>query len=889
MAATGTSAKTSPTGAGDGERRLFLIDGPSLVYRAFFALPESIATSTGVPTNAIFGFASMLVKIVTEYGVCPTVVAWDAGSSGRTEVYAEYKAQRRSRPDLLKQQWPAMEPLVEAFGYSNVKIDGYEADDVIASLAEHALRADPPVPVMIVTGDRDAFQLIDADGLVKVMATSRGITETKIYDRQAVIDRYGIAPELIPDFYGLKGDTSDNIPGVPGIGDKTASELIQTYGALEDVLAHVDEIKGAKRKQNLLEHADDARVSKQLATVQRDVAVDFDIAAESTREPDRSRVREVFREYELRDPLRRLEEALGDPDVAAPALPAEVKLSGRVRSGTPGDIPHLGAPDSEIALVVQAAETPEGALFADGAPWRFAAAVAGAGQGRGAGAGVEVLAGDCAGPEQVVAACARRPVVAHDAKSLGLVPPGLAHDTMLGAYLIEPARRGYPFAELCEERGLASDLEDPQAAEVVLLGALAGWQREQIAERGLEGVMHDIELPLVAVLREMELLGVRLNLDRLAEITARVREEVAGLEAEIFALAEEEFTIGSPQQLGQILFEKLGLSRKRRGKTGYSTDARVLQAIRTEHEIVPKIERWRELSTLAKTYLDVLPEEVDERSRIHTTFLQAVAQTGRLSSTNPNMQNVPIRTPLGREIRGCFEAEDANVLISADYSQIELRVLAHVADEPALKEIFRREEDVHTATASQVFAVAAQDIDPGMRSKAKMINYGIVYGLSDFGLADRLNIPREEAKEFIDAYLQRFPRVAAFMAETIEQAKQQSYVTTLWGRRRQIPELQARNYQVRMLGERLAVNTVIQGTAADIIKLAMVRTHAALGESGLQTRLLLTIHDELLFEGPPSEQAAARDLVEREMCGVWDRDPPLAVDAGVGRNWLEAK
>jgi DNA polymerase I len=897
MAGTSTRAKASAGAPAETRRRLFLIDGPSLVYRAFFALPESIATSTGVPTNAIFGFASMLVKIVTEYGVCPTVVAWDAGSSGRTEVYSEYKAQRRSRPDLLKQQWPAMEPLVDAFGYSNVKIDGYEADDVIASLAEHALRADPPVPVMIVTGDRDAFQLIDGDGLIKVMATSRGITETKIYDRQAVIDRYGIAPELIPDFYGLKGDTSDNIPGVPGIGDKTASELIQTYGGLEDVLAHVDEIKGAKRKQNLLEHAEDARVSKRLATVQRDVAVDFDIAAESVREPDRSRVREVFREYELRDPLRRLEEALGDPEIAAPAPAAEVKLSGRVRSGTPAEIAHLGTPDSEVALVVRAAETPEGALFAEGAPWRFAAAAAGGGgQGahgaRGAasaGAAVEVLVGDCAGPEQVVAACAQRPVVAHDAKSLGLVAPGLAHDTLLGAYLLEPARRGYPFAELCEERGLASDLEDPLAADALLLGALADWQREQIAERGLQGVMSDIELPLVSVLREMELLGVRLNLDRLAEISGRVREELAGLEAEIFALAEEEFTIGSPQQLGQILFEKLGLSRKRRGKTGYSTDARVLQAIRTEHEIVPKIERWRELSTLAKTYLDVLPEEVDERSRIHTTFLQAGAQTGRLASTNPNMQNVPIRTPLGREIRGCFEAEDGNVLISADYSQIELRVLAHVADEPVLEEIFRRGEDVHTATASQVFAVDADDIDPGMRSKAKMINYGIVYGLSDFGLADRLNIPREEAKEFIDAYLQRFPRVAAFIAETIEQAKQQSYVTTLWGRRRQIPELQARNYQVRTLGERLAVNTVIQGTAADIIKLAMVRTHAALAESGLQTRLLLTIHDELLFEGPPSEQDTARELIEREMCAVWDRDPPLAVDAGVGRNWLEAK
>jgi DNA polymerase I len=866
-----------PTPPGQ-ERRLFLIDGPSLVYRAFFALPESIATSTGVPTNAIFGFASMLVKIVTEYGVCPTVVAWDAGTSGRTEMFADYKATRRSRPDLLKQQWPAMEPLVEAFGYSNVRVEGFEADDVLASIAERALRADPPVPVMIVTGDRDAFQLIDADGIVKVMATARGITDTKIYDRQAVIDRYGIAPELIPDFYGLKGDTSDNIPGIPGIGDKTASELIQSYGTLEEVLTHVEQIKGAKRKENLVEHAENARISKRLATVQRDLAVDFDITAESVREPDRSRVRAVFREYELRDPLRRLEEALGDPDLAAPAPVADVQLGGRVHAGGPPDIARLGAPETELSLIVREAQTPEGALFAEGAPWRFAAAVAG-----------EVLAGDCEGPEQVVKAVGARAVFAHDAKALGSVPPGLAHDTLLGAYLLEPARRGYPFAELCEERGLASDLQDPLAADALLLGALADWQREQIAERGLQGVMRDIELPLVAVLREMELLGVRLNLERLAEITERVRAELIALEADIFALAEAEFLISSPQQLGEILFEKLGLSRKRRGKTGFSTDARVLQAIRDEHEIVPKIERWRELSTLAKTYLDVLPEVVDERSRIHTTFLQAGAQTGRLASTNPNMQNVPIRTPLGREIRGCFEAEDGNVLISADYSQIELRVLAHAAEEPVLKEIFVRGEDVHTATASQVFGVAPDAIDPGMRSKAKMINYGIVYGLSDFGLADRLNIPREEAKAFIDAYLERFPRVAAFMTETIERAKQESYVSTLWGRRRQIPELQARNYQVRMLGERLAVNTVIQGTAADIIKLAMVRAHAALAEAALQTRLLLTIHDELLFEGPPAERDGACALVEREMCGVWEHDPPLAVDVGVGRNWLEAK
>ncbi|MCW3028197.1 MAG: polymerase, partial [Solirubrobacterales bacterium] len=687
------------------------------------------------------------------------------------------------------------------------------------------------------------------------------------------------------DFYGLKGDTSDNIPGIPGIGDKTASDLIQSFGSLEGVLAHIDDVSGAKRKQNLAEHADDAIVSKRLATVQRDVEVDLDVVLEAAREPDRSRVREVFRQYELRDPLRRLEEALGDPELAAPAPAAEVTLTASAREGTVQDIARLGRStgsppgDAELFVVARATEPPEGELFAEGAPWRFAVAADG-----------EVLFGDCSGPEEVVLACGERPLVAHDAKSLGLVPRGLVHDTLLGAYLLEPARRGYPFAELCEERGLASDLADPLAADAVLLSALADWQREQIAERGLEELMREIELPLVSVLRDMELIGVRLNLERLAEITERVGAEIAGLEQEIFTLAGTEFLIASPQQLGEVLFERLGLSRKRRGKTGFSTDARVLQAIRTEHEIVAKVERWRELSTLIKTYLDVLPALADERSRIHTTFLQAVAQTGRLSSTNPNMQNVPIRTALGREIRGCFEAEPGSVLISADYSQIELRVLAHAAEEPVLEEIFKRGEDVHTATASQVFGVAAEDIDPGMRSKAKMINYGIVYGLSDFGLADRLNIPREEAKEFIDAYLERFPRVAAFMAETIEQAREEGHVKTLWGRRRQIPELRARNYQVRTLGERLAVNTVIQGTAADIIKLAMVRCHRALADSGLQTRLLLTIHDELLFEGPPAEADVARALIETEMCGVWGgREPPLAVDVGVGENWLEAK
>jgi DNA polymerase-1 len=852
---------------------LFLIDGNSLVYRAFFALPESIATSTGFPTNAIFGFASMLVKLITEHGAKPTIVVWDRGASGRREVYAEYKGDRPTKPDLLKEQYPHMEPLVEAFGYLNYGVEGYEADDVIATIAEKVKR--DGTRVTIVTGDRDAFQLVD-DDLVRVMATSRGITETKLYGPQDVIDRYGIPPELIPDFYGLKGDTSDNIPGVPGIGDKTAAQLLQKYGSLESVLEHVDEISGAKRQQNLREHAEAARISKQLATAKRDVPLEgLDLSAVIAREPDRSRLREVFREFELREPLRRLEEALGDADAAAPAPAADVSIAVDVREGTLADIASL---EGELTVAVAEPETPEGELLPP-SPLRFAVA-----------AGSAVLTGPATTRAEVVAALGRRPVIAHDAKSLDEVPPTLVHDTLLGAYLLEPARRGYPLRELVEERGLAADAEDPLAAEAATTQALAAWQREQLEERGLTWLMREVELPLVAVLRDLERVGVRLDVERLGYVADRVHGELRDLEREIYELAGTEFTIGSPQQLGEILFVKLGLTKKRRGKTGFSTDARVLQQIRDEHPIVPKIERWRELNQLAKTYLDVLPQLVDEESRLHTTFIQAAATTGRLASTNPNLQNVPVRTPLGREIRGCFEAAPGNLLVSADYSQVELRVLAHVADEPALKEIFVRGEDVHTATASRVFSKDPADLTPMDRSKAKMINYGIVYGLSDYGLADRLNIPREEAKEVIDAYLARFPKVAEFMAATIEQAKEIGYVTTIFGRRRQIPELRARNWQVRSLGERLAVNTVIQGTSADVIKMAMVGAHRALKGSGMASRMVLTIHDELLFEGPPEEEAALRELVEREMLAPWgDRDPPLAVDVGAGRTWLEAK
>jgi DNA polymerase-1 len=868
---------------------LLLIDGNSMAYRAFFALPESIATSTGMPTNAIFGLASMLVKMLTEYGPKPTIVVWDGGDTGRKELYPEYKAGRATRPDLLKEQWPHFEPLIDAFGYQNLRVEGFEADDVIASIAAvaHTAGSDgTALPVLVLTGDRDAFQLVDAT--TRILAPGRGITDTKLYDIQGVVDRYGITPEQVPDFIGLKGDSSDNIPGVPGIGDKTAAELLQRFGDVDTVLANIDQISGTKRKQNLTEHADAARLSKQLATAKRDIPVELDLAALAAAEPDRSKLRDTFRQFELRDPLRRLEEALGSPDAAAPAPDTgeETTLTARVREIGLTDLDRR-LTNAEVAIALRPPETPEGALFGEGTTdWRFGALAKGA---------PEVLTGPALTPSELVGALGRRPVIVHDAKALGTVPPVLAHDTEVAAYLLEPARRAYPFRELVEERGLAADLgpagvEQPVAADALLVRALADWQREEIRGRGLTDLLVDVELPLIHTLRKMELAGLRLDTERLAAIAERVRTEADALELEIYELAGEEFTLGSPRQLEEVLFTKLGLSRKRRGKTGYSTDARVLQAIRSEHLVIPKIERWRELTKLAQTYLDALPLLISPTDgRIHTTLNQTAAATGRLSSNNPNLQNIPIRTALGREIRACFVAEPGNLLVSADYSQVELRLLAHIAGEDVLKAIFRAGEDVHTATAMRVFNIAADAIDPGQRSKAKMINYGIVYGLSAYGMADRLDIPQSEADEFITRYMDGFPAVSAFIAQVIEQGTEHGYVSTLLGRRRQVPELRARRWDLRKQGERFAVNMVIQGTAADIMKIAMVRADRLLAESGLSSRLVLSIHDELLFEGPEAEAEAVRALAVEAMAGAFTMDPPLEVEAGIGSDWLTAK
>ncbi|MGH2906914.1 MAG: DNA polymerase I [Solirubrobacterales bacterium] len=898
--------------AAKSDRKLYLLDGNSLAYRAFFALPDTFVSSTGMPTNALFGLANMWIKLIEdqEHGDPAVVAVWDAGLSGRGEIYEPYKAQRDAKPDALREQWPHFYPLARAFGFENVRVDGWEADDVIASIAERA--KGEGYEVIVVTGDRDSFQLVD-DGKVTIMATGRGVTDTKLYDEAAVEERYGVPPSLVPDFIGLKGDTSDNIPGVPGIGEKTAAQLLQEFGSLEAVLSNVDKISGAKRKENLTENADLARISRDLATMNREVETpDFDLARAFELRPDPAALREVMREHDLREPLRRVErmfqeeafaeieedlkEQFGD-NGAAPAGGPKLK----VKAATVAEVAKL--PKGEITVLLRPVggqlDGPADSLLADAAnqeadETRFAVLPA-----KG-----PALVGVAESMDAIVDAIGERPVVTNHLKEqltgAECAVPALAHDTRIAGFLIDSARRQWEIREFATSLGVkiavadAGENVDGALSELAIdaqaVADIAELQRPEIKKLDLTELYETIELPLVAVLVEIERNGMKLDVDALAKASSTFEGDIEQLEKEIYEIAGEKFTIGSPKQLGPILFDKLGLTRGRKGKTGYSTDARVLAALREESPIIEKIERWREITKLKSTYVDALPKAISPRDgRIHTTLDQTRAATGRLSSINPNLQNIPVRTQLGGTIRKCFVAEKGCVLTSADYSQVELRVLAQVANDETLREIFKRGEDVHTETAAAIFGIEPAKVDHATRDRAKAVNFGIIYGLGAFGLSDRLKIPRQEAADFIARYLERFDGVKRFMDDTKEQAKKDGYVTTLLGRRRAIPELASSQAQTRALGERLAVNSVVQGTAADIIKIAMIKASAALREAGVETKLVMQIHDELLFEGPQAEADRIAELAVVAMADAYPLDPPLGVSVGSGPNWLAAK
>jgi DNA polymerase-1 len=832
------------------DAQLFLVDGNNLAYRAYFALPEELATTEGFPTGALLGFTNMLFKLLGDYKPKGVAVAWDTRPVHRhaeaAAVEVVYKEGRRPMPELLAEQFPHFRPIVEAFGYRNLEFEGWEADDVIATLATRADEAG--IRTCVVSTDRDAFQLVSEN--VCLMMTPRGVSDVNVYTPERVEARYGIRPDQIPDFIGLKGDTSDNIPGVPGIGDKTAGQLVAQYGSLEEVLAHLDEQSPARRK-NLTEFAEQARAAKQLATMRRDLDVDCDPAELVLQPPDRAQLRETFRQFEFRALLGRVEEL----DEAVPA---------RERIGAPGTA----------------------------VPWREAAELPTAG---GVATDDDRLA-VATGDEVVIAPRPERlagEFVAHDSKTVGV---DAVDDTMILAYLIEPGRSEYLLDDLEAEYAVEVKPEpdaEEETARLVRHAAATLRLRDpllaRVSEKGAERLYREIEMPLVGVLRGMEQAGVKIDTYRMGEITARLADRVEELESRAYELAGEEFVLGSPMQLGRILFEQLELTPGRKGKTGYSTDTKVLRSIREEHEIVPVIEEWRELSKLLNTYLVPLPSLLGEDGRLHTTFNQTVAATGRLSTTNPNLQSIPIRTELGREIRSAFVAEPGCRLISADYSQIELRILAHVSGEPKLREAFERGEDIHRATAAEVLGVDPAKLTPAQRSIAKMINFGIVYGISAYGLSENLEIPREEAQEYIDAYLARFPLVQDFIERTVEQAERDGYATSLLGRRRPVPELRARNRQTRGFGERVAVNFVMQGSNADIIKKAMVAIERRLREEGRSARLVLQVHDELLLEAPDAEAPSVKELVRAEMCGAYPLDPPLAVDVGAGDSWADAK
>ena len=834
------------------ESELFLVDGNNLAYRAFFALPEELQTTDGQPTNALLGFTNMLFKLLSDYSPRGVAVAWDTRPVHRAEISAEYKSERRPMPDLLREQFPHFRPIVEAFGYRNLEFEGWEADDVIATLATRADEAG--IKTCVVSTDRDAFQLVSEN--VCLMMTPRGVADVHVYTPERVELRYGVRPDQVPDFIGLKGDTSDNIPGVPGIGDKTAGQLIAQYGSLEGVLEHASELSPA-RSRSITEHAEQARESKLLATMRRDLELDLDVEDVVSRPPDRSQLKEMFRRFEFRGLLSRVDTL--DEALPAAELP---KAESQSVSWREGEVPALRGPIG---------------LAAD--PGRIAVAT---------------------GDEVVVAphpatrlAYKGADLAVHDAKTLRA---DATDDTLIAAYLIDPGRAEYLLDDLAAENALELEpepaTEDETAALVRHAEAarrLAPVLRERVRERGLERLYDEVEIPLSAVLAAMEVAGVRIDTYRMGEITARLSDRIEELEARAYELAGEEFVIGSPMQLGRILFEKLELTPGRKGKTGYSTDGKVLRTIRADHEIVPVVEEWRELSKLVNTYLGPLPTLIGEDGRLHTTINQTVAATGRLSTSSPNLQAIPIRTELGREIRSAFVAEPEHRLLSADYSQIELRILAHVSGEPKLREAFLRGEDIHTATAAEVLGKDPATLTKDERNVAKMINFGIVYGISAFGLSENLDIPKDQAQAYIDAYLANFPLVQAFIARTIAQSADEGYASSLLGRRRPVPELRASNRQTRGFGERVAVNFVMQGSNADIIKVAMLAIHERLRAEGRGARLVLQVHDELLLEVPETELSAVRELVRQEMVGAYPLDPPLAVDVGVGDDWAEAK
>ncbi len=870
---------------------LALLDGHSLAYRAFFALPPDLATASGQVTNSVYGFTRMLLKLISEHHPEAIAVTWDVSrDTFRTQAYEDYKSNRTAAPDAFRSQLPLIREVLDALGYPQLQEEGYEADDVIASVAAEAVARG--WEVMVVTGDRDSFQLVDDH--VQVLYTRRGISDTVLADRAWVEERYGVRPDQYTDYAALRGDTSDNLPGVPGVGEKTAAKLVGGYGSLEGIYEHLDE-QTPRLRENLAAARDQVFLNRQLIRLVDDLEVGVEPSDLARRPWDRDATKKLFESLEFHSLFDELADLWGESAVVGEVLEVEVHRlvdQERVAELARHD-PLVVEPVWDEGIVGLC--IPESDHRVAFVPWESA--------------------------EPILAAIGDQGVatVLHDGKDLvreivaqGRAVEGLTMDTALAAYVLQPASRAYDLDELAA-RYLGVELVSPDRAtdegaqptldfdggpdleeagrRTVVVGRLAGALRDELEQRDESELFDRMEAPLVPVLARMEAAGIGVDRGYLEELGESLRDQLDTLERDIHREAGEPFNINSTNQLREVLFERLQLPvLKKTAKGVPSTDASVLSKLADAHPIVAHLLRYRELEKLRSTYVDGYLPLISADGRIHTRFNQMAAATGRLSSDRPNLQNIPVRSETGRTVRRAFIPRPGWTFIIADYSQIELRVLAHLSGDPGLVEAFLGDEtDVHTATAARVFGLRQEDVTPEMRRRAKVINFGLLYGMEAFGLADRLEISREEAREHIDAYFRQFPQVQEFMQGAVTEARNRGYTTTLFGRRRYLPELQSDNFRVRQMGERMALNAPVQGTAADIIKLAMIELDRRLRQRRAEATLLLQIHDELLLEAPPAELEEASSLVASVMEGVADLAVPLRVDLATGDNLADCK
>lgn len=870
------------------QKRFLVLDGSSLIFRAFYALPPDLSDSHGQPTGAIFGFSNMLTKLIAEQEPDLMALAFDKSRhTFRTERYADYKGTRDKTPEELLSQFPLLREFAANMGIPFLEKDNYEADDIIGTLATQA--AAEGYDVRVVTGDRDALQLVRPN--LRVLLTKKGISELKDYDTAAFEEEYGFEPLKLIDLKGLMGDTSDNIPGIPGVGPKTASKLLLAYGSVENVLAHVEDVSGKKLKERLMEYADQARLSKELATIELHVPEIEFVEADYRIQPDMEKMQAFCDAHELRAVWRNFERLYG---------PAELALDlGDTGDAAAQDLSYDLWDEAAIRAAAEAPYLAVSGIFSGLAPF----------------ASLEGLA-VVAGPDAEKAGFVPKDSAAFPAllnllesekqaavfglkryDQAGVRGQNDFFDIELAAYLLEPERSKYALPELSQkylqEMAPESFADERSKAvwEAKTISRLYPLLGAKLEEEELTHLMKTVELPLVEVLAAMEQNGVYVNRAHLAEKTEEVADRLQTIEQSIYEMAGHTFNLNSPKQLGTVLFEELDLPVRKKTKTGYSTNAEVLESLRLEHPIVEQILAYRLWSKLKSTYLDGITGLIrTDTGRVHTSFNQTVTATGRLSSSDPNLQNIPVRTEEGRMIRALFEpGEGYDYLLSADYSQIELRLLAHMSGDENFIDAFKRGQDIHARTAAEVFGIPLEEVTPELRRHAKAVNFGIVYGISDFGLARNLHISRKEAGDYISRYFERYPGVRAFMDKVVAEAHETGYVTTMFGRRRELPAIKSRNFNQRMLAERMAMNTPIQGTAADVIKLAMIAAYRKLREAGVKSRILLQVHDELVLEVKESELETVQAILHEAMEHVVSLSVPLSIDVHWGRNWAEAK